>query len=153
MNLRDLKQLCDRYVPMVARHEASLSRSGHAPVGCEWWYAHEIGHLLTALHEHHETPLFGMDDSDIDLSTEHELRCRELVAIDISRRLLNTVGRKDLAEDEHDDTDSATMYWDDNGRVKEILREYRCLRLPRTRRGLGKKLRRVLRAGRKATGR
>ena len=41
------------------------------------------------------------------------------------------------------------MYWDDHGRVGEILREHRCLRLPRDRRGLARKIRRLLRVVRR----
>lgn len=84
-----------------------------------------------------------------ETKTEHERRCNELAAMDVSRRLLDMIGHSDLAQDEHEGTDTTTTCWDDHGRVREILRAHRCLRLPHDRRGLARKIRSVLRASRK----
>jgi hypothetical protein len=150
VKIADLRDLCERYVPGESRHKRSTSAFGHAPFGQEWWYAHEIGHLLTVPPDHIGLPMFGLEDpDDVDFG-EHELRCRELAAMAVSRRLLTAIGRRDLWLNEQNGTDTHTLYWDRRGRVEEILREHRCLRLPRTRRGLAQKIRGVLRAATKA---
>lgn len=145
MTLRDLRDLCDRYVPAESRHPNSM------PVVCEkWWYAHEIGHLLTVTLAQIGQVMFGMDVEVLIDQDEHELRCRELAAMSVSRRLLTAAGRRDLTEQEVEDTDYRTTAWGDKGRVEEILRAHHCLKLPRDRQRLAKKIRRVLRAARKA---
>ena len=111
--------------------------------------------MLTADPDKIGEPLFGLDDDDAlsqvsdhdeNGEIEHELRCRELAAMSISERLLESAGRGDLASQEREDTDYTTMTWDDRGRVAEILREFRCRRLPRTRAALERKLARVARS-------
>jgi len=145
VKIADLRDLCERYVPWESRHEGSTSAFGHAPFGQEWWYAHEIGHLLTVPIDHIGLPMFGLEDPDDVNVGEHELRSRELAAMSVSRRLLTTIGRRDLWLNEQDGTDTHTLYWNGRQRVEEILREHRCLRLPRTRCGLARKIRGVLR--------
>jgi hypothetical protein len=140
VTLRDLRTLCNRYVPEESRHPNSWP-----PFVDDWWPAHELGHLLTADLDKIGQPLFGMDDDQVpDDAVEHELRCRELAAMSISGRLLTASGRGDLASQEREDTDTTTMYWDDRGRVDEILRAFRCVRLPRTRARLERKLQLVI---------
>lgn len=140
LTLRDLFDLFERYVPVTSRH-ASAKR-GDGPL---WWPAHEIGHLLTVPSSAIGRPLFGLDDvNDPARANVHERLCRELAAMSVSRKLLTACGRADLADQEVEDTDSDTMYYDPGKRLRVILREHRCLRLPRTRKGLETKLRRVL---------
>jgi len=92
--------------------------------------------------------MFGLDLEKLTtadaIDLEHELRCRELAAMSVSGRLLEHAGRADLASQEREDTDTSTMYWDDRGRVAELLREFRCLHLPTTLQGLERKLSRVV---------
>jgi hypothetical protein len=145
MTLRDLYDLFRRYVPIASRHPSSWPSDGAL-----WWPAHEIGHLLTVSPAGIGLPMFGMDGNDPDLSADdrHELRCRELAAMHVSRRLLTACGRADVAEAESKDTDYDTMnYWEEplaRARVREILREHGCLRLPRTRDRLAARLVRAL---------
>jgi hypothetical protein len=147
VTLDDLRDLCKRYVPAGSRHPDSLPGLYET-----WWWAHEIGHLLTVPLAQIGQPMFGMDTEvliDRDMCDEHELRCRELAAMSVSWRLMTAAGRRDLAKQEFEDTDFMTASWDDKGRVEEILREHKCLRLPRDRRGLAKKIRQVLRAAKR----
>ena len=138
LTLADLRQLCARYVPRASRHPGSLDRGDH------WWPAHELGHLLTVDPRGIGQPLFGLEWSEAsgtDPRCVHELRCRELAAMSVSRRLLTAAGRADLVRTEIDSTDGATLCYADGGRVRRILRKHRCLRVPRTRGELERKLR------------
>ena len=86
--------------------------------------------------------MFGLDeDEQLDA---HESRCRELAAMSVSRRLLTAAGRADLARAEIRETDHLTVHYDDRGRARRILRKHRCLRMPRTRSGLERKLRKAM---------
>jgi len=134
ITLRDLSELCDLHVPKIARRWFSRE---------SYWPAHEIGHLLTTEAWRHLRPSFGLDAPEVDEREEHELRCRELAAMSVSRRLLCAAGRPDLARDERADTDSTTVSWDDRGRVERILRRFRVLRLPRDRAGLEARLAKI----------
>ena len=83
MTLDDLRDLRDRYVPLDSRHPDSFSAVE------KWWYAHELGHLLTVPPRQIGQVMFGLDgQGDLD---EHELRCRELAAMSVSRRLLDMI--------------------------------------------------------------
>ena len=135
ITLRDLRELRDLHVPRIVRRGFG-GRS-------RYWPAHEIGHLLTTEAWRHLRPAFALAPPDADDRLEHELRCRELAAMSVSRRLLCAAGRPDLARDERDDTDSTTVTWDDRGRVERILRRFRVLRLPRDRAGLEARLVRI----------
>ena len=146
LTLADLRRLCDRYVPLTSRHPGSLDRDDH------WWHAHELGHLLTVDSRDIGQPLFGLEWSEAsatDPRREHELRCRELAAMSVSRRLLIAAGRADLVRAEIDSTDGATLRYADRGRVRRILRKHRCLRLPSTRAELERKLQWVTAAARR----
>ncbi len=138
--LDHLRDLCDRYVPLASRHEGSLLPL--PPIsGDEWWWAHEIGHLLTVPLENIGRRYFGLGSPDRRVrAPEHELRCRELAAMSVSRRLLHAAGRRDLARRERANTCRITLYWEDRGRVQQILAERQCLQLPRDRDRLERKL-------------
>lgn len=143
MTLRDIYQLCERFVPALSRHPNSFSfREG-------WWPAHEVGHLLTVEPASIGLVMFGLDDdADPNALQTFERRCRELAAMRISYRLLVAAGRQDLADQEVEDTDRDTLIlgWEGPAkrRVNAILRERRTLRVPRTREALEAKCRRVL---------
>ncbi len=126
MTLEDITELMIKYVPMVARHPNSIDSDG-------WWPAHELGHLLTTERERHRLPVFGLDGplspNPSNLS-EHERACRELAAMDVSRRLLSAAGRRDLCRLDRLET---SLYWRDRGRVRRILRQFGVERLPRDR--------------------
>lgn len=135
LTLADLRELCDRYVPDKCRHEDSFDRA------VDWWPSHELGHLLTVARWRIGREMFGLDGGP-----ERELRSHELAAMSVSRRLLETAGRRDLARAEYHDTDDSTLhYYDDRGRVNAILRRHRVVRLPTTRGGLERILQRAVR--------
>ena len=145
LTLHDLHILCDRYVPWIARIEASRTYMNQRPPhNSEWWWAHEIGHLLTVPIKNINVPLFGMGGK-INRHNKHEFQCRELAAMSISRRLLCAIGRRDLAIRERNETVAATLHYDDRGRVQEILQEHACLRLPLDRHRLEMKLKNLIR--------
>jgi hypothetical protein len=142
MTLRDLYVLYRRYVPVESRHR-------NAGDGALWWPAHELGHLLTVPSNTIGLPMFGLDDdADPDALNVPERRCRELAAMSVSRRLLVACDRRDLADQEANDTDhDTTEYaWEDHAkrRIPEILREHGCLRISRSREALEAKLRRAV---------
>jgi len=129
VTLDDLHELCNHYVPVTSRHANSISYTSAA-----WWPAHELGHLIVAAKRDIGKPMFGIDDDS--RYSEHYRRCMEIAAMRVSRRLLTAVGRRDLADDEAEDTDLATRYYDDRGDVKVILRKRRALKIPRSRKRL-----------------
>lgn len=137
ITLTGLRLLCDLYVPRVARHAVSLW-----PHAGDWWPAHEIGHLLTAIEPwRRKAPLFGFDLPDEPKSKQvHEAYCRELAAMSISRRVHTSMDRHDLVCAECESTDSQILTWKDNGRVRQILQQADCVYLPRTLSGLERKL-------------
>jgi len=140
LTLRDLSLLYRRYVPVASRHPRAWPSDGAL-----WWPAHELGHLLTVPPEWIGLPMFGLDDNgELDSPKTHELCCRELAAMSVSRRLLIACGRRDIARREGEETDYETMmHLDDPSarrRVRAILRKHNCVRLPRTREGLEAKL-------------
>jgi hypothetical protein len=117
--------------------------------GHEWWYAHEIGHMLTVPLECIGKPYFGIRVPWPEpCHNEHELRCYELAAMSISRRLVTAAGRPDLARIEEDRTEVRTLTWSDRDGVRRILRRRGCSRLPHTREGLERKLLEVITAAR-----
>ena len=126
LSLGDLRELCDRYVPSSSRWPASIG-DYCAP----WWYTHEIGHLLVAARRDIGKRGFGVDDPSS--YSEHYRRCVELAAMRISRSLLVAAGCWDLADDEVDNTDVQTVYWDDRGYVRRLLRRRGVARVPTTR--------------------
>lgn len=145
LTIEDLRELCDRYVPRTSRHPGSQvdmdSMDNQSMDGNEWWHAHEIGHMLTVPLENIGQPYFGIRVPWPEpCSNEHELRCYELAAMSISRRLVVAAGRPDLARVEENRTEVRTLKWNDRGGMRRILRRRGCLRLPRTRDGLEKKL-------------
>ena len=134
LTLQDLREVCDRYVPLASRHERSFS-------GPAWWPAHEIGHLLVAKPAEIGEPLFGIgdvfDNADakyVTAARQRYLLTVECAAMIVSRRLLIAAGKRSLATDEAEDTDHDTMTWwfDNGGRVTEFLR-LRCPGVPRSR--------------------
>jgi len=139
LTLADLRELCDRYVPARSRHPNSIEPSNDEL----WWYAHELGHLLTVEPSGIDEPLFGLRAEG---TPPVELMCRELAAMDVSRRLLCAAGRRDLAKAEVEETDQRTVGHPDRGRVRRILRKHRCQHLPRTRPALERRLQRVIAA-------
>lgn len=141
LNLGDLRELCDRYVPARSRHRDSI----HPADDELWWHAHELGHLLTVDPSGVGEPMFGLRDG---VTPPTELVCRELAAIDVSRRLLASAARSDLARAELKGTDYSTVGYPDRGRVRRILRKHRAQRLPRTRASLERRLRQVVAAAR-----
>ncbi|HET9621184.1 MAG TPA: hypothetical protein VFP84_07450 [Kofleriaceae bacterium] len=138
LTLEDLRELCDTYVPNESRHDNSWDSD-------EWWCAHEIGHLLTVAPSGIGAPQFGLSEGTGKLTEQrrHELLCRELAAMHVSRRLLTTASRADLVNDEQKATAYDTLYYDDRGDVRRILAEHGCLRLPTTRTGLELRLQQV----------
>src|SRR4051812_47849211 len=115
LTIEDLRDLCERYVPQMSRHPGSLTHMDRTPAkGDEWWYAHEIGHMFTVPPECVGEPYFGLGDDWPDrYANEGELRCYELAAMSVSRRLVVAAGRPDLARDEEDSTDETTLTWSD----------------------------------------
>lgn len=141
LTLRDLRQLCIRYVPRASRHDNSLNLN----TDVSWWYAHELGHVLTVKHHAIGLPMFGLDDdADPDMLNVRARRSYELAAMSVSQRLLKACGRSDLAKMEAMDTDEDTFYFQDRGLVRKILRASGCLRLPRTRENLEDKIKRCV---------
>jgi hypothetical protein len=132
VTLADLRELCDRFVPTTSRHHNSISGSIYKSTA--WWPAHELGHLIVAAKRDIGKPMFGIDE-DSSYSA-HYCRCMEIAAMHVSRRLLTAVGRPDLADVEAEDTDLDTLYYDDRGDAKGILRKRRALKIPRTRKRL-----------------
>jgi hypothetical protein len=121
------------------------------PSGTEWWYAHEIGHMLTVPLGHLGQPYFGLGDGTAEhYDNEHERQCYELAAMSISRRLLIAAGRRDLVREEESRTGVGTLNWQDRGDVRRILHERGCLWLPRTRAKIEGKLLDVVAAARSA---
>ena len=57
IQLADLHEFCDGYVPITSRHPNARKRSTRET----WWPAHELGHLLTVPRARIGEPLFGMD--------------------------------------------------------------------------------------------
>ena len=100
----------------------------------DWWAAHELGHLIVSAKRDIGKPMFGIDDDS--RYSEHYRRCMEIAAMCVSRKLLTAAGRADLADQEAEDTDTDTMYYDDRGGARAILRRRQALRIPRTREGL-----------------
>ena len=136
IDLADVRKLMIRYVPRVARHPRSTYASA------KWWPAHEIGHMLIAERKDMSKRMFGVDDwNDEEGYSKHYRLCIELAAMDISKRLLCTCGRADLAKKERDGTDEDTLSYRDRGGAKAILRRHHALKLPRTREGLELRLR------------
>lgn len=58
LTMVDLRRLCGAYVPRASRHPHSLGRLRSSET---WWYAHELGHLLTSLPGEIGQPMFGLD--------------------------------------------------------------------------------------------
>lgn len=135
LTLVDLRQLCDQYVPIASRMRFSLD-----PCAPAWWYAHELGHLLTVDHASIGQPLFGLFEERNPPSERWlcEMMDYELAAMDVSRQLLVTAGREDLADDEYQETDHTTIARMDmdGGRVQDILNACHCTVMPVTRAGL-----------------
>jgi hypothetical protein len=152
LTLADLRELCDRYVPVASRHPASLlDVDEQPPPGAEWWHAHELGHMLTVPLGYLGQPFFCLGDGTAqEPELEHERQCYELAAMSISRRLLIAAGRRDVVRAEEDRTGVGTLNWQDRGDVRRILLDRGCLWLPRTRAGIEGKLLDVVAAARGA---
>jgi len=56
LQLDDLCDLCERYVPIESRHPKART----LPDADSWWPAHELGHLLTVPRARIGQPLFGI---------------------------------------------------------------------------------------------
>lgn len=147
LTLRALRTLYLRYVPSDSRHY-------NADDGARWWPAHEIGHLLTVPLENIGEPMFGIDieglNPETDIQLELKLIAYEGAAMSISHRLLVAAGHRELAKQEGKDTDDYTLGVTDTPRsrrrIQHILRDHRCLRIPRTVEGLENKLAAVVHA-------
>ena len=57
LDLADLHELCERYVPITSLHPKA--RAVATPD--TWWPAHELGHLLTVPRARIGDPLFGLE--------------------------------------------------------------------------------------------
>lgn len=122
ITLADLHELCDRWVPLVARHEASLTEVDHET----WWFAHEIGHMLTVEPSACSLPMFGLS---ADLPTSTDVAC-ELAAMSVSRRLLTAVGHERLYRIEVAVTPEYVLDTGQPWRVRRILAWRRLTRMP-----------------------
>ena len=142
VNLRGLRRLCTKYVPRASRHPNSWGSP-------KWWPAHELGHLLVALPHEIGHPMFGFDgDSVDDPRSIHRALLVECAAMSVSRRLLIACGRRDLADEEAEDTDWHTMtWWEEHPRaVREFKKRRGVDKIPTTLRGLEAMLRRKVAA-------
>lgn len=139
LRLRDIYELAMHHVPKASMHEG-LVHHGRP----QWWPAHELGHLLVAAPSEIGEPYFGLSDivgafrpsEDIDHRRLTYARTIERSAMVISRHLLAAAGRADLAEQEREDTDSDTMFWEPGDRIRCLLIARGVDRCPITRAGL-----------------
>jgi len=136
VQLADVHELCERYLPTTSRPLKARSRSTSTRAGrrTSW------GHLLTVPRASIGLPLFGMD---VNVSPFHPSVTTwwayELAAMSISRRLLIACGRADLffgAGGELESTDWNLREYGSRGLALRILRRRCVLRLPRDRAAL-----------------
>jgi hypothetical protein len=137
MTLDDLRELCLAYVPNASLHPGAHEHLAGELIA-DWWPAHELGHLMTVPPSWIGETMMGIDDD----ATPESL-CLELAAMAVSRQLLEACGRPDLALDERSETSDRVLSLDGDPRVRQILRRRGVVRVPTTRGGLERKLRRV----------
>jgi hypothetical protein len=145
LTLRDLRELCERYVPIASRHPDSLEHPDR--VTQLWRYSHELGHLLTVPPTRIGSRGFGMDPELEGDPREVVWIPYDLAAMHVSKRLLGACGRADLFYGRNGELDDANLevVRDHHYEVADrILRRRRVLRLPADRLRLEAKVRRVV---------
>ncbi len=144
LQLADLHDLCDRYVPIASRHP-TLQKV--LPGQDSWWPVHELGHLLTVPTSWIGEPLYGMELSvGVDHPHARTWWAYELAATSVSRGLLLACGRGDLfygPAGEYNATPMGVLENASRALAREILSQRGVLRLPSTRDDLEEKLRRA----------
>lgn len=145
LRLAHLWRLARRFVPRAAADRRLHESGPHS-----WWPAHEIGHFLVASPAECRSPLFGIDDcTEQGTKLYRYVIAKEIAATSISQRLLRRTGHHDLADEEIQYTDEATIEcsferWCKRA-VLALLRENRVVRLPTTAQGLERLLARKAR--------
>ncbi len=142
LNLSEIRDLAYRFVPTAAA-DRRLSEEGPR----SWWPAHEIGHFLVATPAECREPRFGIDTYAKSATPLFRyMIAKEIAATSISQRLLRRSGHASLAAEEIQYTDEETLEcsferWCKRS-VCALLRANKVMRLPATRTGLEKLLRR-----------
>lgn len=138
LKLCDLRELYLRYVPPQSMHPNAEADDA------AWWPAHELGHLLTVPRRSIGWRLFGLVGPASPWNPGFDrIAAYELAAMSVSRRLLTACGRRDLFDDEVKNSEYDIMHLGPRSRARAIVR-LRCPRLPHTREGLERLIRRAV---------
>lgn len=131
MTLDEIWMIANYFLPKIA---VDPSRIGNAAQAASWGPAHEIAHALVASPEERTRPFFGLPCSPEFCRCDDE-RCHvvELAAMDVSRRILVSAGRRDLVDAElKATTDYDLMAHAANKRAaRRLIARSRLRRIPR----------------------